>query len=109
MIDEYNAQLRAGAHPVTITVTQEDIDKGVRNSMWDCPILQAIRRDLPGVNSTPDSPSIFLGIKDQLLVYKFMLDFDAGNAVAPIKFTVCAGVVPALSLQGSFYGPAVYR
>jgi hypothetical protein len=71
-----------------VTVTQEDIDKGVRSHPESCPIAQALRRQYG------DSPSVGLynfrlndyrySLPEEAQV--FIMEFDSRWTVKPISF-----------------------
>lgn len=77
---------------ITITVTQEDIDQGIRNDCDKCPIARAIARELPGSEpSVGDMVDLYgKGYYGDAhlshLATKFINDFDNGNPVVPQAF-----------------------
>jgi hypothetical protein len=77
----------------TVTVTQEDIDKGIRGSDEHCPIALATRRALGAPFVVVDCSSITLRDEGQNIYAEtetpcqaclFVHDFDAGQPVKPI-------------------------
>ena len=67
---------------ITITVTADHIARGVKYSMWDCPILLAVREQVPEWGG--GSPGCALqGLDD---IKRFMRDFDEGREVFPAQF-----------------------
>ena len=80
---------------MTITVTQDDIDRGCRKHWTNCPIAHAASRALGGwVKVRQDS----IEIVDYFDVYpriplpgeaqRFIAAFDCGWRVAPFAFTI---------------------
>lgn len=84
-----------------ITVTQEDIDRGVRANPWWCPIAAAIRRTLypdtvccGPVRITDKGYVSVTGdirLHDRLIgaegqIGQFLSDFDSGKDVYPFSF-----------------------
>lgn len=77
---------------MTITVTQEDIDKGVISSCVACPIALAVGRFMPDSGfivcanaidfTSPLGDLIHLPIE----AVKFISDFDKGRPVQPFTF-----------------------
>lgn len=71
----------------TVSVTQEDIDQGVRNSSFSCAVARACRRVIPYFSSCYNGACIGGKLvplpKD---VFSWILNFDAGNLVKPITF-----------------------
>ena len=67
---------------ITITVTADHIARGVKYSLWDCPILLAVREQVPEWGG--GSPGCALqGLDD---IKRFMRDFDEGREVFPAQF-----------------------
>lgn len=82
--------------PKEISVTQEDIDKGVRISCAYCPISLATRRTFPGatqVMTLTNSISFVLigeyhNYELPIEAQEFTCDFDEDGPVAPFQFTI---------------------
>ena len=77
---------------VTITVTQEDIDQGIRESYYSCPIARAAERALKW-RVMVYTDTILVG--DSGCDYKlpesaqeFISRFDTGKPVKPFSFEV---------------------
>lgn len=72
-----------------IEVTQEDIDRGVRDQPCACALALATTR-ATGRNAAVGTTSIFFdlesGISLPLLARNFVRDFDAGRSVRPFSF-----------------------
>lgn len=76
----------------TINVTQEDIERGKRNSCFQCPLVYAISRALDcGVHVHRNC----FFVRDELDDYSlpqsaidFIAAFDAGEKVEPFSFEV---------------------
>lgn len=65
--------------PIKVTVTDEDIDRGVRRDCDWCPVARAVKRALygkPGDTLIPDGP---------VKVNQFRIEIDGGRMVAPLK------------------------
>lgn len=85
---------------IKIKVTKEDIQKAVRCSQIECPIANAIRRQLkrpPGsvyANTfrvavyEPGAVNPLVTWTPTLAAKKFMQDFDEGKKVKPTTFTL---------------------
>ena len=74
-----------------ITVTQDDIDNGIRRSCRDCPIALALRRRFPSADIHVDGYGI--AIEDgrafvPLLARRFADDFDNGRPVCPFELEI---------------------
>jgi hypothetical protein len=81
---------------INITVTQEDINEG-RKSVKNCPIARAVKRVLPDIEWVSCDyiylhPSRVYDLPRQILlpedVKRFIFNFDFGNPVYPLCFTV---------------------
>jgi hypothetical protein len=75
----------------TITVLQDDIDKGVKNDPYSCAIALAVKRDLNRDLVTVGYHLDIGGLKFANLppeARNFVRDFDNGEAVKPFKFEV---------------------
>ena len=84
--------------PITVTVTQDDIDGGVRDDGWNCPVARSCRR----VFGRPcyAVPKSIMVLKDWYSghdyvfrnipksVQSFIADFDARKPVQPFTFTL---------------------
>jgi len=89
---------------ITISVTQDDINSGVREDCNKCPVARAISRHFPGewVSVTGDTVSIYDNydteedyysgcVADYYLpesVAQFVSDFDKGKTVMPFEFVI---------------------
>lgn len=85
---------------IEIDVTQDDINRGVRNNPWHCPISSAVKRRFKRrfkLNSevTTDRNSCHICSEGGCCWFRlddtasqFILDFDMGQPVSPFKFTV---------------------
>jgi hypothetical protein len=79
---------------MTVNVTQEDIDSGVKNESEKCPVGLAMARHhvLREMITSIDDP-------DRALLSRFMCAFDEGRAVQPFEFAVhVGGNDPSLAL-----------
>lgn len=81
--------------PLTIHVTQEDIDRGIRRNCGECPIALAIKRagavsvDAEhGVISLGDAEHNRFRFHTPSDASKFMADFDKCLPVTPFTFTL---------------------
>lgn len=85
---------------ITVTVTQEDIDTGVRRNSCQCPVAKAIRRGLGdkwegevsvGVNNVilQESGKYYHDVLP-LAVQDFITGFDLGNRgyIGSLNFTI---------------------
>lgn len=80
---------------VTITVTKEDIEKGVMSECDKCPIALAVARvgvKLPRVFASevffddPDVPALRIKAKLPPAATRFICDFDEDEPVSPFSF-----------------------
>lgn len=78
-----------------IDVTQDDIDKGLRNNCTLCPVALAIRRAIPGSDPWVDDHDISFPSRRMApidtpssSVMEFMHTFDLGDFVAPFSFAL---------------------
>lgn len=78
---------------VTIDVTRDDIDQGVRTDCMQCPVARAIRRALGLDYDVSVGPSdmdlgqhTYLSVLTPAHAAAFMGHFDAGHPVAPFRF-----------------------
>lgn len=76
---------------ITVNVTQEDIDHGVANNCFKCPIARAVERALPGSDPTVRN-FVYLygthcGSADlPLKAGEFIDRFDNNESVSPLTF-----------------------
>lgn len=73
----------------TVTVTQADIDGGVRNKCTKCPVALALKRLFPGRRISVANYSIKVGSCLERMpseVISFVSWFDIGRAVQPFSF-----------------------
>lgn len=77
-----------------ITVTQEHINRGIRSSIWQCPIALAIKEQTKGRVLVAGSTSLVTknGVET---VYnlpetaaRFIINFDNGDKVVPMEFDI---------------------
>lgn len=86
---------------VNVEVTQEDIDKGIREDSCECPIARALKRfGYRSVDVEDDCAGFYVknadksGMCTSYLFYlpkkaiKFVSKFDNGEQVAPINFVL---------------------
>lgn len=79
---------------MTITVTQEDIDKGIRKDCAQCPITNAVARHLPALKFIETGSCFITGSIDEERVSFnlptdarwFVLRFDNGYIEQPFTF-----------------------
>lgn len=81
--------------PITVYVTQEDIDKAWRNNSSKCVVAQAIARTIPHATRVDvdvqtvrftDSEGVRRVYLTPMAVEKYVIDFDAGDPIEPFKF-----------------------
>jgi hypothetical protein len=81
------------ADTITITVTQDDIDNGVRAAPCLCPIALAAQRKYPYVSVGTFTISVGADASREkvyrmpLKASRFIEDFDQGRLVEPFTFT----------------------
>lgn len=90
---------------VTISVTQEDIEKGLRYQSFKCPIARAMQREFGcsvsagsfGLIAFPGGDKDDWGSPLPASAFDFMLDFDMHIPVAPFSFSISVpdDVVPS--------------
>lgn len=75
-----------------ITVTQEDIDKGLPNRCYECPVSLAVKRAL-GARDVSVSWTITAHVDGEILKFnktdpitRFVAAFDARQPVQPFEF-----------------------
>lgn len=74
---------------MTIIVTQEDIDKGARNSPCRCPVAIALGRCYKDVYCGFYTMTLdVLSIETPKTVSDFIAAFDSGDPVKPFSFRV---------------------
>lgn len=75
---------------LTINVTQEDIDKGIKESCFSCPVAKALRRVMS--NSTyirVGNPTVTVGsctTQLPIVASHFISKFDIDQPVSPFTF-----------------------
>lgn len=77
-----------------VTVTQDDIDNGIRHSPSFCPIGRAFKRSFPGhFDVSVANPTIVYHYDDMFAYFRpskralaFMTKFDEGENVEPTSF-----------------------
>lgn len=71
-----------------IQVTQEDIDKGIRQAPCSCPVGRAVKREIDGCVSvgyaTVATEEKLYWLPDE--VSNFIFNFDRGIIVKPFEF-----------------------
>lgn len=97
--------------PLTITVTQADIDEGVRQDDCDCIVATAIGRQIPGSTFIRvTAQEIRFSIGKQRFIYltprevaTYVIAFDAGaySDIKPMKF----GLIDPLVVERAPRGP----
>lgn len=79
--------------PLTIHVTQEDINSGIPKKCSKCPVALAINR-ATGLAATVKFHPNYIGENEHDIfmtpdcVIAFINKFDAGNHVSPFSFTI---------------------
>jgi hypothetical protein len=75
-----------------ITVTQEDIDRGARNSLTDCPVARAVNRIFSGAVVNTQDIEVSNGRMERTFqwapvrVQQFVRRFDKAKPVKPFSF-----------------------
>lgn len=75
-----------------VKVTQQDIDRGLRNECGDCPVALAARRKFGGLTSSDVMVDYTtLWVRDRLwglpnAVSRWITDFDLKRPVQPMEF-----------------------
>ena len=65
-----------------VQITQEDIDKGIKDSLWFCPAGRAIIRTMP-------KGFTYLWVQHwPPELWTLVRDFDNGRPVKPLSFTL---------------------
>lgn len=76
---------------ITVRVTQDDIDRGVRGSTTDCPVARALCRAVPNAFIRVWKDVAFVRIHRVEIppkVRRFIHDFDDYRAVKPFSFEI---------------------
>jgi len=83
---------------IKISVTQDDIDKGIKNNCEKCPIARALARSFPGyfnlasiyyLSVKAHQKDFYVFMMDTPKVcYDFIRDFDQGKPVTPFEFEI---------------------
>lgn len=79
---------------IYVVVTQEDIEVGSPAASRDCPIAQAVGREVDeglvtvGRDVSVLGPGEILNYELPARAQKFIEDFDRGNKVYPIRFPI---------------------
>lgn len=87
---------------IHISITQDDIDKGKKNSACWCPVALAIRREIPEVDQRNVVVAIsmtyiigypYYAASNPPIVHNFIMDYDNDKSVKPfeadLSFNVC--------------------
>lgn len=87
-----------GGIKAVINVTQEDLDRGVRNDCSNCPVARAILREIPDVEyGFVDGTHVNLKfVSGDVILVKLpaevtfkILQIDDGKKVDPFTFEIC--------------------
>jgi hypothetical protein len=78
---------------ITISVTEIDIDLGVRLDCWECPIARAMFRATGEKYSVDGASAFVVGERHRRVslpdsAIQFIRDFDLGNFPKPFEFEV---------------------
>lgn len=76
---------------IKVSVTQKDIDQGVRGNAMTCPIARAAKRSLPNVRSVTHNKLIFNDLAYLILPveaweFVYMFDYQGPAKVKPLEF-----------------------